>query len=83
MDQKDSDTVKAAEGILQKHLLDLQKKRNMEKDQAQIIDSIREINAHSNNEREATISPNIGLHVWLMTSKQTEPDLHFAAKQTR
>jgi hypothetical protein len=27
-----------------------------------------------------TISPNIGLHVWLMTSKQTEPDLHFAMK---
>jgi len=25
--------------------------------------------------------PNIGLHVWLMTSKQTEPDLKFASIQ--
>jgi hypothetical protein len=29
------------------------------------------------------ISPNIGLHVWLMTSKQTEPDLHFEMKNKR
>jgi hypothetical protein len=34
------DIVTAVEGILQKHLLDLQK-RNVEKDLAQIIDYIR------------------------------------------
>jgi hypothetical protein len=40
MDQKDLGTATAVEGILQKHLLDLQK-RNVEKDLAQTIDCIR------------------------------------------
>ena len=31
--------------------------------------------------RKDQLLPNIGLHVWLMTSKQTEPDLQFASIQ--